>query len=640
MSMPGQPVYLNNYTPAADIVTIAVCIVILILMAFSYIRKTSSFRIFLTIIPVLITACIADIAYNHLIMAKGISLLPVVLRCINHAALFIVFFLFTLYITVVSHMDRRKSHPILIAAFAVLIAIVCTDIVRSISGHSLVNTENGIVSHTAGVFLIGYLLFAALDCTLLVIVRNRLYKRVMMGFYGSVILSFTLLLLQRLFGQSSFTSSSFLFPVIAMFYIMHSNPYNADLGTVDSAAMQDIVRYNYEKKRTLVFVSIFFPTFNTEGKPLPASVQSVIRRFSSASFRGGVLFRVDRGHVILVFPKRHNRDYKERVNDLIRVFREQQRVYQYDYKIVIGESIDSISRKNEYISFIRNVHRAMADQAVHWISEEDLKTFDRSDYILHQLEDIHRTHDLNDKRVLVYCQPVYNLKTAQYDTAEALMRLKLDETGLVFPDQFIYLAEEHGYIHTLTGIILHKTCEELRKLGNAGFCINRISVNVSMLELKEEHFCEDISGIISRSGIPSDKVAIELTESQTESDFNVMKAKIEELKEHGIKFYLDDFGTGYSNMERIMELPFDIIKFDRSMVIASESSKRSEKIVSNLATLFTDLDYSVLYEGVETESDETLCREMSATYLQGYKYSQPIPIADLKKFVARKGKAG
>ena len=76
------------------------------------------------------------------------------------------------------------------------------------------------------------------------------------------------------------------------------------------------------------------------------------------------------------------------------------------------------------------------------------------------------------------------------------------------------------------------------------------------------------------------------------------------------------------------------------MVIASESSKRSEKIVSNLATLFTDLDYSVLYEGVETESDETLCSEMSATYLQGYKYSRPIPIADLKKFVARKGKAG
>jgi EAL domain-containing protein (putative c-di-GMP-specific phosphodiesterase class I) len=173
-----------------------------------------------------------------------------------------------------------------------------------------------------------------------------------------------------------------------------------------------------------------------------------------------------------------------------------------------------------------------------------------------------------------------------------------------------------------------------------GYDITRISVNVSMLELKDDHFCEDISGIVTDSGISGDNIAIELTESQSESDFNVMKAKIEELKDKGIKFYLDDFGTGYSNMERIMELPFDIIKFDRSLVLASGSSERSERIVGNLANLFSDLDYSVLYEGVETESDETMCKEMSASYLQGYKYSRPIPIEELRNFAEKRNKAG
>ena len=134
--------------------------------------------------------------------------------------------------------------------------------------------------------------------------------------------------------------------------------------------------------------------------------------------------------------------------------------------------------------------------------------------------------------------------------------------------------------------------------------------------------------------------SLELTESQSESDFNVMKAKIEELKEKGIKFYLDDFGTGYSNMERIMELPFDIIKFDRSLVVASGTSERSERIVGNLANLFNELDYSVLYEGVETDSDESMCREMSASYLQGYKYSRPIPIEELRRFAEKRNKAG
>jgi EAL domain-containing protein (putative c-di-GMP-specific phosphodiesterase class I) len=86
-------------------------------------------------------------------------------------------------------------------------------------------------------------------------------------------------------------------------------------------------------------------------------------------------------------------------------------------------------------------------------------------------------------------------------------------------------------------------------------------------------------------------------------------------------------------MERIMELPFDIIKFDRSMVVASAADDRSERIVENLAHMFRDMEYSVLYEGVEDDSDEARCRGMSATYLQGYKYSRPVPIERLRDFL-------
>ena len=88
-------------------------------------------------------------------------------------------------------------------------------------------------------------------------------------------------------------------------------------------------------------------------------------------------------------------------------------------------------------------------------------------------------------------------------------------------------------------------------------------------------------------------------------------------------------------MERILELPFDIVKFDRSMLIAGGQSKRSEQILSSLADLFSRLHYSVLYEGVEDEKDEAMCRALSASYLQGYKYSRPIPIDELRKFLDR-----
>ena len=145
--------------------------------------------------------------------------------------------------------------------------------------------------------------------------------------------------------------------------------------------------------------------------------------------------------------------------------------------------------------------------------------------------------------------------------------------------------------------------------------------------------------VIRANDIPFEKIAVELTESQNETDFNMVRDKINHLKEYGITFYLDDFGTGYSNMERIMELPFDIIKFDRSMVIESAQSRNSEFMVNTFADMFRKLDYGVLYEGVEDESDEARCIRMLAGYLQGYKYSRPIDITGLGNFLSPQPKA-
>ena len=282
-----------------------------------------------------------------------------------------------------------------------------------------------------------------------------------------------------------------------------------------------------------------------------------------------------------------------------------------------------------------SIHAVMALNTIHRLNNDDIERFSQREYILEQLKDIYLKHDLDDPRVLAYCQPVYECKTGSINSAEALMRLKLEKTGIIFPDSFIFLAENRGYIHVLTEIILHKTCQAIRDLTEEGYAIRRISVNMSALELRADDFCNDIERVIHDVGIPFEKVAIELTESHTESDFMIMKEKVEKLNHQGIKFYLDDFGTGYSNMERIMELPFDIIKFDRTMLMACDKDKCSVKMVNSLANMFMDMSYSVLYEGVESDGDEALCKGMSATYLQGYKYSRPIPIDRLKEFLPK-----
>ena len=126
---------------------------------------------------------------------------------------------------------------------------------------------------------------------------------------------------------------------------------------------------------------------------------------------------------------------------------------------------------------------------------------------------------------------------------------------------------------------------------------------------------------------------MEVLESD-ELDEGFARRKSEYVRGWGGIIALDDFGTGYSNFERIMEIPFDIIKFDRSMLMESHRSTSSQYMVKTFANMFNDLRYAVLFEGVENDSDEDRCIMMKAQYLQGYKYSKPIPIEELRRFLS------
>ena len=633
----GQRLYFDNYTAAGDIIVLAICFVIGILIANSYNTRTKTFKLFLNMIIYLGLAAISDIIlhdyYAHI--TDGNYTPIYVVRVIYHALLFSLFLIYVVYLVVILNLDRSDVLPIMSIATGVYSIIILTDIILTVSGKGFRIGNDGTPIYGPNVFIVGYLAFVSLIVFVILRYRDRLYRKSVTGLFGTMVVSFLILYNQGRHGQATFTVATFLFPVLAIMYLLHSNPYNLETGAIHSSAFKDAVRYHYEKKLEFYFMSMYLPDFHAEAKELPSEIKAEIRRFPSAHFRKSVLFEISNGHLLLLVPQKGNPGCEENIKKILEAFRVDYEKYRFDYKIVMGKSIEDISCRNEYLSLIRNIMRHMQMNSLHEVTEDDVKAFDRSEDILVQLEDIYKKGDLNDERVLAYCQPVLNIKTGKYDTAEALMRLKLPEMGMVFPDQFIPLAEEMGFIHVLTKIILHKTCDAVQRLIAEGYEVKRISVNASMEDLRDEVFAMELSSIIKNSGIPNSKIAIEVTESQNDSDFMNLKNKIEMLKGDGIKFYLDDFGTGYSNMERIMNLPFDIIKFDRSLVIASQSDKRSEEIVGKLAAIFADLHYTVLYEGIEDEDDETRCINMHASYLQGYKYSKPIPIEDLRKFFSK-----
>ena len=630
----SQYIHFSSYSPAADIVVAAICLVMMVLICFSYISRTRGSRLFLTMVALVFVAACTDIAFYSLASIREFRTVANWLRCAHHAALLLIFVYYIAYICEVTHYENHQRA--LFLANLIYAVSMLADVIVTAQGLTFIVEDTGIRFIRRGIFIYAYLCYTILCIVLLTRVRRLLFRRIMFGFYGTIAISLVILVVQGMKSQSSYTVSTLLLPVVAMMYVMHSNPYDALLGTNDVTAMQDYVQYCYEKKLSFIFMSLYMKEFDEEGREIPQEMQAGIRQFTDQVVRKARLFKVGKGHMILIFLKKQYPDYEQKIRSIFEAFYPLYETFHYDYKIVIGESLDEISQRNEYVNYIRTIHRSMAECTVHRIDAEDVREFNHNEYILKELADIYRKGNLNDPRVLAYCQPVLNVNTGKYDTAEALMRLNLEKTGIVYPNQFIHLAEEQGYIHMLTEIILHKTCHAIQLFTEAGYEIKRISVNVSVPELKDENFCSDIIDIISKNGISGDKIAIELTESQNEGDFMLMKQKIDELKKHGIKFYLDDFGTGYSNMERIMELPFDIIKFDRSLVLASGVDDRSKKMVESLAQMFSNMNYSVLYEGVEKDSDEDMCKGMAATYLQGFKYSKPAPIVNLKEYISRK----
>ena len=627
-----------EYTPIGDLIVLSLCLVVFILIYSSYISRTKSFVIFFAILCAICGASLCNVFFHFVLFYKDqfSGGLIKTLRFLYHAFLYATLFFYGEYICEVVHLETERKRVISIVNIVLFISIMLADILGSVVGYGFVIDKSQNVKKGIDLFIIGYMLFMAFIFYLLINFGNRLYGKIMKGFYGTILVAVIIIIVQKVFKQSSFTVSTFLLPTIAIFYLIHSNPYDLDVGAVNVSGFEDLISYSYKKKSELLILSLYMKDFDAEGKRFPDVIQKAIRKISSEFFKNAVMFQISNGHVILCVEISKNPDHENKVNGILNAFDIEYAKFQYDYKIVIGHSIDEISSRNEYVGFINHIHNYMSMNTVHFIEYEDVLSFDKQKYILEELYDIYRRRDLNDERVEVYCQPVYNIQTGQYDTAEALMRLKLSQIGMVFPDQFIPLAEQSETIHILSLIILNKTCNFIRKMLIAGYYVNRISINISVMEMRDDHFCDDVNTVIKNSGIPEGKIAIEVTESQNESDFLVMRDKISELKERGIKFYLDDFGTGYSNFERIMELPFDIVKFDRSLVIASSENEKSERMVGNLAQMFSNMDYSVLFEGVENERDEKKCIKMAANYLQGYKYSRPIPIEQLKEFFDKK----
>ena len=626
-----------TYSPIGDILTIIITLVLLTQITAGHTKRNSGYTYFLQMILFTFLAAVTNaIYYVTLTVFKGA--LPLgfhLVGVLHYIALFAVQALSILYLVRLVSLQGRLAVGIRAVCHICLLLFSLLEF----GAHFL----SFVIPSLAGlkqipVSVASFVLFLGVTLWLLYSNRARIVRLVYTRLVCTYLFCALILGVQGSHGQTSFTTAVYLLPILQLIHFLHPTPFDAESGAFDESAFKTMIAASFKKREKLIFACVRMYDYE-DIKNFSDEMRFEIYHFYSDIVRRGELFRLSQGRLILVFKEKYNRDYEQVLERITAAFTQLYNRYHAEFQSVLMESVDSLSEKNDYLRFINFIETRTAKNTFHRVTEQDINDYTRHRYIVKELGDISSKLDLDDPRVLVYCQPVYNVTTKIYDTAEALMRLKLPETGLLFPDQFISLAESHGNIHALSLILLNKTCQTIKELIAQDKVIKRISVNFSIEQLRLDSFCDDVIRVIQENEIPFEKIAVELTESQNETDFEMVRDKVNQLKEYGITFYLDDFGTGYSNMERIMELPFDIIKFDRSMVIESAQSKNSEFMVNTFADMFRKLDYDVLYEGIEDESDEIRCIRMLAGYLQGYKYSRPIDIAKLVDFLSSQTKA-
>jgi diguanylate cyclase (GGDEF)-like protein len=237
---------------------------------------------------------------------------------------------------------------------------------------------------------------------------------------------------------------------------------------------------------------------------------------------------------------------------------------------------------------------------------------------------------LENQFILVY-QPLFYLNNETIAEIEALIRWNHPEKGLLYPDQFIELAEQAGTIVNIDYWVLETACRQLRTWKDNDRKPVILSINISSKSFEIKKFIPDLVGLIRRYDIDPTLLQIEITERMVIKNVEESIQKLKELRAMGINVAIDDFGIGYSSLSYIVRLPIDSIKIDKSFVLNIAASKEAKTIVSTIINLCKTLNLNVIAEGIESELELDYLKNNQCDIGQGYYFSKPIKIEEVEK---------
>lgn len=241
---------------------------------------------------------------------------------------------------------------------------------------------------------------------------------------------------------------------------------------------------------------------------------------------------------------------------------------------------------------------------------------------------------LDDDEFELYYQPKIEASSGRAVGFEALIRWNHKERGLISPEVFIPLAEEIGMIVPIGEWTLKQACLQTKQLEVEGFGKLKVSVNVSAPQIGHKNLCNAIQSALTTSGLAPSRLIIEITENLAMANVEESLAVLRAIKELGVSLSIDDFGTGYSSLAFLKRFPISELKIDKSFFDDVPGNAEASSIALAIIDLAHTLDLYVTAEGIEREDQVEFLRDYRCDIIQGYFYSQPLSVTDLKAFLA------
>ncbi len=287
-----------------------------------------------------------------------------------------------------------------------------------------------------------------------------------------------------------------------------------------------------------------------------------------------------------------------------------------------GETVDTLQRKADLAMY--DSKRRGKNAFMFFNPEMSAESSDR----LKLENDLRRA--LEREQLVLYYQPQFDLERKAVIGAEALLRWKHPELGMIPPNRFIPIAEETGLIVSIGQWVLQEACRQCSRWHSAGA---RIAVNVSALQFSRADFVSTVAASVEQAGLRSEQLELELTESLLMHRIEETAARMSHLRALGVRISLDDFGTGYSSLSQLQRLPIDSIKIDRSFLKDMDAGSTDVSLIGSIVGLAHSMGMNVVAEGIETQKQLDALRAMGCDHGQGFLMGRPVPPDEIGRFM-------